>query len=277
MRPDGSDVTRVDLPHPAEDFGRVIWSHDGTRLLHSNLVILDPTTGDFIGFDGAISDADGSNFHRFGFAEHGADIFCSAWTPDDTAVLCAMTGEGGTGLVLASTDGVVQSQLTTNPFGAQDLAVGYSPDGGLIAFLRYQPGSPPPGPAGFRAEQVALYIVQPDGSGLRQVTPFGVLMPHEFATADWAPSGERLVSSTPHGSLVLIDVGTGAVSPIQLDLRGRRISAHMPTFSPSGTQIAFSGFDRGPANIYRANLDGTDVTQLTSTPPGDLSADWRAD
>ena len=41
----------------------------------------------------------------------------------------------------------------------------------------------------------ALFIINADGSVLRQVTPFGLLLAHELASAAWEPDGEHLITA----------------------------------------------------------------------------------
>src|SRR5262249_29303882 len=53
--PDGTGLSRVDIPLENEDFGRAVWSHDGLHLLYSNIPYTDPTSGEFVGFLPAIS------------------------------------------------------------------------------------------------------------------------------------------------------------------------------------------------------------------------------
>lgn len=271
--PDGADELPVDLPYVLEDFNTTTWSHDGRWLLHGNIPYDDPLLGGYTVFRAGVSRPDGSEFRLLAPPGLPPDMSCRAWSYDDTRLLCGLGGDVPGLFSLRADDGTDAVRLTTNPFGGQDIAVGLSPDGTRLAFLRYRPGVAK-GPAEFRDEQIALFVANPDGSSARQLTPYGVLMPHELAGADWSPDGRTLVSSTPHGSLVLVRTDGGGVSPINLGIVGDNAFAAWPTFSPDGTEIMFSLFRHAPADLYRVRVDGTQLRQVTSTPDNEISADW---
>jgi dipeptidyl aminopeptidase/acylaminoacyl peptidase len=272
--PDGSDQRRVEIPYVSEDFGAGIWPHDGARLLFTNIPFEDPVTGDFVGFRPATSNADGSDFHLLALPDLPEDLACSAWSPDDTRILCGIGTDTPGIFSMNASDGSDLVPLTVNPFGAEDHAVGYSPDGTRLAFLRFRPGAAT-GPGEFRDDAVALFVAEPDGSHASRITPWGLLMPHEFASADWSPDGRHLVSSTPN-TLILVRADGGRVAPIHLDLGTVHSFAAGPTFSPNGRQIMFSMFRNGQADLFRARIDGTHVRAVTHSPQNELSADWTA-
>ena len=125
VAPDGSNRADVPAGEPLETFNRTVWSHDGTHLLFSNVILFD-ANGDLVAFRPAISAPDGSGFHVLTLPELPTDMYCSAWSLNDRRILCS-DAEGNIISMLAS-DGGSRIQLTQNPFGTQDIAVGFSPD-----------------------------------------------------------------------------------------------------------------------------------------------------
>jgi len=47
-----------------------------------------------------------------------------------------------------------------------------------------------------------------------------------------------------------------------------------PAWSPGGSIIVFTSEESGNRDLYIANLDGTDVMQITFNPADDLRPDW---
>src|SRR5207248_10509881 len=106
------------------------------------------------------------------------DMDCGAWA-DQSCILCSF----GTGIFsVRASDGGDPVRLTTNPYaegGGNDLASDISPSGTEFLFLRSKPGASP-GPKPFQTQQVALFVENLDGTGLRQITPYGLAAPHEI-------------------------------------------------------------------------------------------------
>jgi hypothetical protein len=168
MAPDGSGVAKVDVPADLEDFNRSVWSHDGTRLLHSNVLVFDDS-GELVAFRPALSAPDGSDYRLLRLRQRPMDFYCSAWSPDDSRILCTDI-EGGV-ISIRATDGRGARRLTTNPFGGKDLAIGYSPDGGRVAWVREGPGSTD------ELERAAIFVADADGTHARRLTRWGLLGP----------------------------------------------------------------------------------------------------
>jgi Tol biopolymer transport system component len=197
-------------------------------------------------------------------------MYCSAWSTDDSRILC--TNKGGV-ISFRAADGRGARRLTRNPYGAQDLAVGYSPDGTRLAWLRERPDPTPDDDND--GEREALFVADADGSHAQRLTSWGLLQAHEFAAANWSPDGTTIVSGTREGRLVEIDVASGAVAPIELDL-GKDDFAVMPDYSPDRQRVVFAMFRNAPTDLYVAGVDGTGLRRLTRTPNrSELSPDWR--
>ena len=267
MAPDGSSVAKVDVPADLEDFNRSIWSHDGTHLLHSNVLVFDDS-GELVAFRPAISAPDGSGYRVLRLPQRPMDFFCSAWSPDDSRILC--TDVKGGIVSIRATDGGGARHLTTNPYGGKDLAVGYSPDGGRLAWVREGPGSTD------ELERAAIFVADVDGSNVRRLTRWGLLNAHEIAGANWSPDGSAFVAATRKGGLVTVDAVAGGATPVPVDL-GSHDFAVLPDYSPDGQRLVFAMFRDRPSDLFVVDLDGTGLRRITRTPDrSELAPDWAA-
>jgi len=260
VRPIGGHQSLVPSAVPNEDFGRAVWSHDGARLLLSNILRFDDQ-GELLPFRPAVMRPNGRGFRLLELPAFGFDSYCSAWSPDDRGVLCGLSEgsrKGGLWVIRAS-DGKPLQRLTDQ---SRDLAVGYSRSGSRLAFLRYQ------------GDDVALFVSDRNGGHARQLTPYGLLDGDVIAAADWGPRGDVIVSSS-RGRLVLIDASTGELTAIPLATPGPNYAALTPSFSPDGRRVAFSFVDDNhPPTIYTAKVDGTDLRPVAGSDTAEFFPDW---
>ncbi len=109
-----------------------------------------------------------------------------------------------------------------------------------------------------------IYIINVDGTGIRQITneQDGACQP------DWSPDGKRLVYVSPcrqkqdfyqGSSLYLIDANGENRTPLPTSLGGD----FEPAWSPDGKRIAFTSLRDGYMEIYMINLETNLVTRLT--------------
>jgi Tol biopolymer transport system component len=124
-----------------------------------------------------------------------------------------------------------------------------SPDGRRIAF-NYNSGNGPD-----------LYIINVDGSGLRQLTTdHGSLFPR------WSPDGKRIAFATvsPLGTAVIATMaadGTGKRNILTTDLWDN----FGPIYTPSGKQILFQSSMGGLVSaVWIMNTDGSHQHRLTA-------------
>ncbi|MBA2719309.1 MAG: PD40 domain-containing protein [Chloroflexi bacterium] len=273
-RPDGTGTVHVPLSYPVEDFGLPVWSPDGTRLLVSHVLRFDGN-GELLPFRPIIVRPDGSGETLLEIVDGPFDMFCATWASNDR-LLCAFGGDAdGVYTVRASDDGRV-TRLWGNAPGQRDLPFDLSPDGTRFAFIRFRFG-PAPDPQEFRTQQVGLFVANIDGTGIRQVVPFGVAQGHELAAAHWSPDGRSIISSTTQGRLFVVPVDRPRMEPIKLDVGTTRYFAFEPDWSPDGSKIVFAMFVDGHEDIYTANRDGSNVTQITDTPEFENGPDWGPD
>ncbi len=164
------------------------------------------------------------------------------------------------------------TQVTTGkPFSADVEYPAWSPNGKQLAFTLHN--SKTGDPAGGRA----LFVINPDGSGLHQLTPWEL---NGGGKPDWSPDGKvilfRLVSTThpDRGNLATIHPdGTGLKRLTSYPER-TLISG---SFSPDGKWITFSRFTTYDyPSIFVIRSNGTGVRQVT---PSDVhgigfASDW---
>jgi Tol biopolymer transport system component len=273
--PDGGHAQQVPLVYPAEDFGIPRWSPDGSQLLISHVLRFDSTGECCLPFRPATVSLDGSNFHLLEPPNAPGSMGCfGGWYPSGTRLLCNFNGEVPGVFSIRAADGGDPVRLTTYPFGANcngcDVATDVAPDGSRFVFLRFRRENA----ANFREEQVALFVANIDGTGLRQLTPYGLAQPHERASARWSPDGQEVISETTQGRLFVVHPDGSGLSMIRLQTGTTRYFAFEPSWSPDGTQIVFGMFINGQEDLYTANADGSNVKQVTDTPDFEIGPDW---
>lgn len=270
--PDGSHVQQVPLEEPAESFAIPVWSPDRTTLLISHL---DRGENVPLEFPPATVKPDGSDFNIIVAHAEGSDVTdCPAWSANGARLLCDIGGfQGvppGVGSIRSS-DGGGFRRLTTNPYGTSDIPTDISPDGSRFVFMRFRLGGHP-----FKTQRAAIFVANVDGTGVRRVTPFGLPFPHfEFATAQWSPDGQEIISQTRHGVLFVVHLDGTGITMIPLETGSPFYFAFEPDWSPDGSQIVFGMFIGGQEDLYTANADGSDVVRITNTPKKlEVAPDW---
>jgi Tol biopolymer transport system component len=135
-----------------------------------------------------------------------------------------------------------------------------------------------PGPNGKIAfeKSADIYTVNPDGTGLTNLTNSGVA---ERMPA-WSADGTKLafVSSGRHGAgdeVYVMDADGSDVRKVTSSDCG---AAYNPAWSPDGQRIAYdSSCHVDGRAIYSITVDGTDVDQLTSGTTQDSAPSWSPD
>jgi TolB protein len=180
----------------------------------------------------------------------------------------------------------------------------WSPDGTKVAFRSELPG--PSGPYG------RIFIVNRDGTGLRQLTPEVDVTDYKYDDApNWSPDGTRVVFNRM-GTLSLINAdGTGLLSTgasgqdpawspdgtqiayagaigtngtnglfvMDMSFSSHRLTAGthqegMPRWSADGHQLVFHRSDAPVEQIYRINADGSGETKLSTVTQHEFSPSW---
>jgi TolB protein len=169
-------------------------------------------------------------------------------------------------------DGTDPRRLTSFTADApysQDVGPGaWSPDGTQLVIARSM------SPVGEPAGGSALFIINADGSGLRQLTPWAL---RAGSRADWSSDGRRIVFRTIPPN----DEPGGDIYTIRPDGRGLRQLTHFPPdgvlgelgFSPDAKSIVFTrGGESRDMFVMRAN--GTHIEQITQTELSENWPDW---
>jgi TolB protein len=194
-----------------------------------------------------------------------------AWSPSGTEIAIesdAGNFPAGEGIyTIDASTGNVLSRITANPFKSIDANPRWSPNGEWIVFTRFKVSAilrrnfHAPGGVS------ALFLVHPDGTGLHQLTRWGL----SADQPDWSPDGTMIVFVNTEALPLASDLYT-----IQPDGSGLRLIVNTgvlrqggglghPKWSPDGTKIIFDGgFGGGgvsPAQhaMWTVNPDGSDL------------------
>jgi Tol biopolymer transport system component len=157
------------------------------------------------------------------------------------------------GIYVGDIDSGEQRQITQDGGIPGD----WSPDGALIVFFRGPEGDPPaPG---------SLFVVQPDGSGERRLTPEDVPVQCCFGYR-WSPDGSRVLFADADGVLWTVSSDGSGLSELFRDTEGRY--AITPTWSPDGSQVLFAldptpnPFAHPANGLYVIDADGSGLALL---------------
>lgn len=205
-----------------------------------------------------------------------------AWSPNDN-VLALDLGSGPvqhntikySGLALVDPAGRHLRRLITSPPFWGDIArAHWAPDGKQLVIEEDASGWKARGPGkGHRA----LFLIDPNGANLRQLTPWSL----NAGDADWSPDGTQILfrsepqdnDDAPGGNLFTIHPdGTGLQQITHFDPSTLVLSS---SFSPDGKSIVFAKSGTGGAtDIFVANADGTGIQSVTQTTLMESQPDW---
>jgi Tol biopolymer transport system component len=210
----------------------------------------------------------------------GADPVVSATVTPTQAAISA-TPIGGTGQIAYASNrtGVPQVYIadlaSETAFQVTDVAEGacqpaWSPDGSKLVFTSPCKGMDETYP------QAALYIVNPDGSGLH---PISTVPGGDFDPA-WSPDGKSIAFTslrTGQMEIFLLNVEDNSVT--QITKGAVDVESRQPAWSPDGSQIAYVVKRFGVYQVWLMNANGTDQKQIvrSGTQFSDYLPAWSQD
>jgi TolB protein len=147
----------------------------------------------------------------------------------------------------------------------------WCPNGNTLTFARHESGG----------THIWQYVMERDHpASLRRLTDRKA---PEYNGAV-APDGSRILLVTialsgTQGNLDIASVGLDGkdLRKVVGDADGKLSHQDWPSWSPDGKNFAFSSTHQGNAEIYTANLDGSDVVRLTQSPGLDTHPCWSPD
>ena len=264
----------------ADECGQcTFWSPDGRRIM-----IPFVPSGDRLGT--AIIDPDGANRVEVPFPDNTLFLGPGDWSADSRQI--ALEGfdpndptRPEVGVYVAAADGSGLRQVTSSTDGRAHVYPSLSPDGRRLAFLAQDPDKPMIG-----TDAGDLFVINLDGTGLRQINPEGTKVVATAANGrpiDWSPDGRQILFAAVDESLDLS--GRGAAYVIDADdAEATQISGFgswlaIVEWSPDGDWVMYGEIDAPNAPTWIARPDGSEARQLTGpgAPVPGCCATWSPD
>ena len=207
--------------------------------------------------------ADGSGRQRL-----ARDSKDPAWSPDGRTIAFF----SGAKIYLMNADGSEHRTLTRPQAGVRDLA--WSPDGRKLAFLQGRGGCGP--------SCHDLYVVNSDGSGLRNLTAklaVGIRLGLGPASDPaWSPDGQMIAFARLNPGLGESIYVVKADGSRLRNLTPKPVGTYAdPAWSPDGRKIAFVSDRDGNSEVYVMNANGKGQRNLTRNPAFDADPAWSPD
>lgn len=263
--PDGTGVRQLTHPGKTGLDNEPDWSPDGTKIVYEH------STGprdELI----SIVNANGTGARSVVPCTDGcAGQEAPAWSPDGREIAFASGGARYEQIWIVGVDGTGLRRLT-GP-NVIDADPQWSPDGRRIVFRRIDP---------YRARKgYALFVVNVDGSGERQLTPWALRAGDH---PDWSPDGQRILFRANVEGPRTISSNLYTIRPDGKGLtqlthaRGGTVQHLSAGFSPDGKWITFSrtpgtGKD-GNADVFVMRSNGTGARNVTRSSVWDSAVDW---
>jgi Tol biopolymer transport system component len=179
--------------------------------------------------------------------------------------------DGAGDIFTMNTDGSQQTNLTRSVEGV--LTGSWSPDGRRVAFMSYH--------GDFDDD---LQVINPDGSGATNLT--GAVQFYLLAPIQWSPDGSKIAFAALSDDVSPDDIYIINADGTQLtrlvdggdndpETEEPSSDANQPSWSPDGSQIAFTSYGGRGRGIFIMNPDGSGQRPLTSG--NDTDASWSPD
>ncbi len=174
-------------------------------------------------------------------------------------VFLTTRGTDTVGIYRMDIDGANAAPIRMDPPADADPPI-WSPTGEWLAF------------AGLAESNAEIYIVDSNGSGLRNITNH----PAADRFGAWSPDGQKVA---------FVSDRDGAIGIYSIDLQGGEATllsdpespSGGPSWSPDGTQLAFMSSSLGDVEIYVMDSDGGNIVRLTESVGFDGFPTWSPD
>jgi hypothetical protein len=247
---DGSNYAVLSDPKLPQSFGCGAWSPDGTRLLcpwtSGGVYTVKPNGRGLLRLT-STSAGDGPS----GYANDRSHAYFTVRDASDFRTLYSVTTDGTGGLTALSPPNV---SVHDNEY-FDGVSADSSPDGSEVVFA-----------ADVTSTERALYVVNVDGSGLREIqTPAGI----NPTSAQWSPDGSWIAfSASPTSNYAEVYL----IHPDGTELRqvtspSDDCSSFAPVWSRDATNLLFetqcySGSQVASTRLETASLDGTGLSKV---------------
>ena len=189
-----------------------------------------------------------------------------SWSPEGRriAFIGRPDNSSGNRVYVTNADGSGAKPITTVTDLMTDEDVDWSPDGKHLLFTR------------IASTGARIYVVDPDGGNLAQLSTFESRMPH------WSPDGKQIAFSMRDTSDSFWEIAVmNADGSNVRTLTNTQSDNDNPDWAPDGTRLVYAGWREGRPRLFVINADGTgDRLLTTDVPPnhlGDAYPAWSRD
>jgi TolB protein len=233
------------------------WSPDGSQIAFVS------NRGADVGLQIYLMTADGSNQKRLGEVQPGDNTHPS-WSPDGSQIVFQSKrdinsdpGDDNWDLYVMSSDGSKSRPIANSP--ADDTEPRWSPDGRKIAFLSERSG------------QDEIYVIDPDGSHIEQLTDLMVLK----SGLNWSSNGQWIIFEGS-GDIYIVNVETKEVTKLIVDENSNEAT---PAWAEKDKLVLFSSDRTGNWELYALDMsdpNGFLLYDVIDDPGIDRSPDWSS-
>jgi Tol biopolymer transport system component len=209
------------------EMDRFDWSPDGTKFVfgYGKLIIGDGYCEGPFSTNIYRVNTDGSGFARL---TNDTNVLNSSptWSPDGGQMAFASWDQiQAHEIDVMNADGSNRHEIARFDYGHEIGGTTWSPDGSKILFYRYIDGTCP-------SACGQLYTINPDGTGLRQLTSY----PADHRYPRWSPDGKKIafvrnLSSTSISYAIFVMNADGSDEPMYLTLREEALAISTSTGS----------------------------------------------